>query len=122
VTPLHWLRGITERGYVTALVRAGADPNATDDTGEAPLHAAAFRDDVVGIEELLAAGAKIDSRDRDGGTPLYFAAAFDRHRAAKALLAAGADPTLRAANGDTPEAAARKDGAWRMVWRLWRRR
>lgn len=54
----------------TKLIEAGADVNAADHEGLAPLHAAASRDSVDVVDLLLDAGAQIDAADNKGETPL----------------------------------------------------
>ncbi len=74
-TPLYcvangcWLR--TGPDVVRALVRAGADVNATCGVTRATaLHAAARRGHVEIAKALLDCGAAIDTRDRKGDAPL----------------------------------------------------
>jgi len=55
---------------VTALVRAGADPDAADRSGWTGLHLAADTGDLTLARVLLDAGAHPDLRSRARGTPL----------------------------------------------------
>ena len=88
-TPLHWASSswASSPEAVTLLLDAGADPNATDDSGDTPLHEAAsgkgrVRPKTVTavITLLLDAGAdpnakrKSESRFNPGFTPLHEAA------------------------------------------------
>ena len=57
----------------------------------AGLHAAAARDDVAEIEQLLAEGEKPNIQDGNSRTPLHVAAFLRCHAAARALLRLGAD-------------------------------
>ena len=95
------------------LLAAGADPNAADAYGRAPLHAAAMRaskrlggagsksgtPDIV--RALLARGADASLADANGWTPLHFACCHgDRGiEAIEELLKAGADPFAKTAEG-----------------------
>jgi uncharacterized protein len=79
---------------VTALVRAGANPNArfAGPHDETPLHWAASCDDVDVIDALLDAGADIEADGGviAGGSPMADAVAFGQWHAARRLLARGA--------------------------------
>ncbi len=61
---------------VEECVRGGADVEAEDENGWAPLRVAAFfSDNPDVITRLLEHGADPEARDRDGATPLHLAAA-----------------------------------------------
>lgn len=83
---------------ITALVAAGADPNAPclGAHPETPLHWAASSGDLDAIDALLDAGADINARGAviAGGTPMADATAFGNWAAARRLLDRGADTTL----------------------------
>ena len=73
-TPLHWVaqRGLTNG--VACLLANGADPNATDDKGQTPLHFIARKG--VGKNQaalLIEHGADPNARDDAGQTPLDYA-------------------------------------------------
>ena len=104
-TPLHSAAGTGDTATLTALLAAGADPNARDSMGAyTPLHyAAAFPshridEDVerhlfaFAVPALLAAGADPNACDSAGFTPLHHAAIHSKPAAVTLLLAAGADP------------------------------
>ena len=56
-----------------ALIRAGADPNITNNYGQTAMHFAASRARVLKVFELLAeAGGDLTARDNEGKTPLQF--------------------------------------------------
>ncbi|KAL8789438.1 MAG: hypothetical protein Q9213_001195 [Squamulea squamosa] len=57
---------------IRALVKAGADINATNRTGETALHAAAVNGNTTIVKVLLASGADIYAQNRSGLTPLDF--------------------------------------------------
>ena len=59
---------------------------------DTPLHVAAIRGDLGGVEVLLQTGADVDARGEEGCTPLYYAATYGYVRCAEALLRAGASP------------------------------
>jgi ankyrin repeat protein len=74
-------------GLGTALVAVGCT-----DPPDAPLTAAAARNDATDIRRLLAAGTAPDAAGRGGITPLTWAARAGAIDAMTALLDAGADP------------------------------
>jgi ankyrin repeat protein len=83
---------------ITALVRAGADPDAPGPgpRPETPLHWAASSDDVDALDALLDAGADIDAPGAviAGGSPLADATAFAQWAAARRLVERGARTNL----------------------------
>lgn len=63
------------RGYESAkiLLAAGISPNASDESGSTPLHAAAMWADLKMVRLLVENGADSNSVDGDGATPLDLA-------------------------------------------------
>ena len=102
---------------VTALLAAGADPNAKTTTRETPLHEAAKRVSpkaVAIVTTLLAAGADPNAKDERGRTPLHKAALSSRPKAVAivaALLHAGADVNAKDERGRTPLQWAARSGS-----------
>jgi ankyrin repeat protein len=94
---------------IKALLAAGADPNATDDSGATPLMYAAAVGSSETTAALLEAGANVNTAAADGTTPLMWASGD----AAKSrlLLDAGADINAEAKDGTTPLVAAAQRGA-----------
>lgn len=105
-----------QAGNVTALARAGADPNATAGLQAytmTALHLAAAQGDIPTIEALLAAGARPGAMADwmgDRVTPLHLAAARGDVAAIDALLEGGADPSAPSRKGATPVRSARDNG------------
>lgn len=87
------LSGPVDVAAVAALLKEGADPNAQDDNGFAPLHYAAQESLPAVVRLLLDAGADPNLRDTFDNGPLFRAAnTEDGLEVIKALLEAGADP------------------------------
>lgn len=91
------------------LLEKGADPNATDDLGNTPLHMASY---VSYAKLLVAFGAEVNAVNRDGDTPLHCHAGEQEGSSMVAfLLQEAADPTKRNRRNETAEmiAAHRED-------------
>ena len=73
-TALHWAAFCGDVEWVKVLLGAGADPNATDNAGNTPLHRAAeWGNSEPGrllVARLLAAGADPNIPDNAGNTPI----------------------------------------------------
>ena len=113
---------------IDLLVGAGLDPDAPDEAGLRPLHAALAPDqygpghaESDGFNEpaalaLIRVGVTIDiSYPSSGYRPLHAAAAADSVAVITALLEAGANPTDRSADGKTPLDVAREVDARRCI-------
>ncbi len=61
-----------------ALVAAGTDLDATDQSGYTALHYAAMKDNPKIALQLMCGGARVGVRDAQGRTALHFAAACSR--------------------------------------------
>jgi len=90
-----------EMKTVEALIAAGADVNAVDSDGYAPLHVAAFSGQRSGTRLLLDAGAEIEAKDTYGYTALHLAArtSFLGTRVGQFLISRGADILATGPNG-----------------------
>lgn len=82
---------IRESGKVKALLDAGADVNARDETGNTPLSLAAFDGNPYIASILLERGADINAKSVDGLTPLMLAAGENHLEVVMVLLNKGAD-------------------------------
>ncbi len=94
---------VKDLAAVRKALEDGASPDAADLNGNSALHFAAFKDWLVGCEELLKAGAKVDVSTKDGTTPLHAAAVEGAADVARKLIQKGADPKKS------------RDGGWAAV-------
>ena len=62
-----------QRRVISYLIEAGADPNAMDKSGVAPLHRAVRNRASAAVEVLISSGADPRRRNRSGSTPLHLA-------------------------------------------------
>jgi hypothetical protein len=131
--PLHYaadggpgLRTWNPRAQVEMIIllrEAGADPNALDKSGVAPLHRAVRQRCSDAVEALLRSGADVRLKNKNGSTPLHLAvqdtgrggSAQPESRACQKviiqlLLKAGGDPEERDRSGKTVRQCAR--GGW----------
>ena len=107
---------------ISFLVEVGADPDATDKSGVAPLHRAVRTRSAAAVEALIDNGADPRFMNKSGSTPVHLAvqntgksnsgsdaAKEEQRRIILLLLARGAHPSDRDANGKTVAAAASSD-------------
>ena len=107
---------------ITYLIEAGADPNAKDNSGVAPIHRAVRTRSSNAVRALIETGADPRLKNRSGSTPLHLAvqntgksgsgsdtAKDEQRRIIALLLGHGARPTDVDANGKTVAAAASSD-------------
>jgi hypothetical protein len=126
--PLHYAADANvwnptaQAATIDCLIRAGADPNASDKSGVAPLHRAVRTRCAAAVEALLAGGANPRCRNRSGSTPLHLAvqntgrgnsgsphAVEQQRRIIGLLMKAGAKPEDKDENGKTVRDAATAD-------------
>ena len=118
MTPLadtvQWLSNSPEnsRTKVTALLEAGADPNAILWNKTPMLLSAAQYDQAWIAQELLKYGADTTTKDREGNTALHIAAKKSYAAIAENLLEAGADRKAVNDQGSTPCHLARGSGSF----------
>ena len=103
---------VAEVSDVTRCLQAGADPNARDESGSTPLHAAAMSATGEAVTALLEAGADPKALDASGTTPLHDAVSAE---VVAALLEAGADMEAGDPHGMTPLDHAARGGRAEVV-------
>ena len=95
---------------IRLLVHYGADVNAANQFGMAPLHLCIFPGET---NLLIDFGARIDARDEIGWTPLHFAAIeSDAAAYGRVLMQRGADLTAVDDDGDDAAIFAQGKGNW----------
>jgi ankyrin repeat protein len=98
---IHLAAAERETAALALMLEFGFGHDARDESGEQPLHTAAYHGNADGVRLLLAAGAEVDARDaRFEATPLAFATVGSGEQVGepgdwvatvRLLLAAGAD-------------------------------
>jgi ankyrin repeat protein len=101
-----------QKDVAELLLANQADVNATNNTGDTPLHLAAFGGDKDMTAMLLAYHANVNATNNTGETPLHVAAYKHRKDVVALLLAGGAKVDAITWGGDTPlyRATLRKGG------------
>jgi ankyrin repeat protein len=77
--PLHYASDsntwnpASQAATIECLIRTGANPNAMDKSGVAPIHRAVRTRCAAAVQALISGGAKADMRNKNGSTPLHLA-------------------------------------------------
>jgi ankyrin repeat protein len=99
-----------DRDALRALLKQGANVNATDADGTTALHWASYRDDGETADLLIRAGAKVNAANDLGATPLWTASQNGSEAMVRRLLTAGANPNAALLLGETPLMVAARSG------------
>ncbi|MGN0873616.1 MAG: ankyrin repeat domain-containing protein, partial [Akkermansia sp.] len=91
------------------LLRAGADPNATNENGQSVLMYAVFGSDAEVVRVLLDAGADVNHVSKDGETALMMAASGSVEMV-ELLISVGAEVNERTNEGETALMVAAMNG------------
>jgi ankyrin len=108
----------SDQAAVRALLKQGADVNATDADGTTALLWASYRDDVETARLLLRAGANVNASNDLGATPIWTASLNGSTAMVRTLLEAGANPNLALLLGETPVMVAARSGNPEVVEQL----
>jgi len=96
VKSIHTYAMVGDVKNLQILINAGANINALDENGYAPLHLAAQEGHLEVIRTLAKAGADTEIRDQqNNATPLHFAALEYNINAMRELINAGADVNVK---------------------------
>ena len=109
VTALHRAARRGNTAAIVPLVQAGADVNAKNAEGRAPLSLAYEYPET--LAELIKAGANVDATNENGRTMLQ--EFISNVELVNTLLNAGANPNVRTDQGETP---LHRAGILRIVW------
>ena len=111
-TALHIAAGAYQTAAVRTLIAAGADVQAKNRHGDAPLHAAAVglpgspawnpAAQAATISCIIEAGADPNAMNKNGVLPLHRAVRTRCAAAVRTLLERGADPARKNKSGSTP--------------------
>jgi len=87
---------------IDLLIKSGANPNATDETGCSALIYAARDGNLAAVRTLLAQKASLNLKDKEGKTALFYAILRAQHTVVQFLLSKGADINCTDVNGLSP--------------------
>ncbi|KAH6653770.1 ankyrin repeat-containing domain protein [Truncatella angustata] len=116
-TPLHIAAMNGKLDIVQALLESGADINACDDAGMAPIHygVASAQDSKEVVECLISNGAVLDWADKDGWTALSHAAQAGNVNVAFLLLQNGCNANAATMAARTPLHIAALNGSSKII-------
>lgn len=105
-TPLHTIikdadLSHVKEGYkkfLELIVNQGADVNAITQQGDAPVHLAAMKGDIIALEFLASKNANLNAIDKSGRTALHIAAAKGFPETVKKLIQLGLDVDAKDSN------------------------
>ena len=97
------------------LINAGADVDATDNSGVRPLHYAILYGHLEAVEQFINAGADVDAADNSGKRPLDYAILVRDNEIAEILTDAGADISSLPGSSETSLHLAIRHGSSTLV-------
>ena len=98
-TPLHLASSNGHQAIVEALIKAGADKDAKNNSGCTPLHWASRNGQPAVEDFLIKAGADKEAKDKCGCTPLHKASAYDHEAVVNILINAGVNKEAKDEDG-----------------------
>jgi ankyrin repeat protein len=119
---LHEAVRFSVRPWIRRLVATGADINAQDEHGFAPIHIACSRGSTAILIDLIHLDADINIVDYAGNTPLHIACRFGASECVEALISNGADFNVVNDLGETPAHCACRSNTLDSLQCLMRRR
>jgi ankyrin repeat protein len=119
---------LAQAEMIVFLIKAGADPNALDKSGVAPLHRAVRQRCPSAVDSLLCNGATVRLKNKSGSTPLHLAVQNTgrggtgspeskscQRQIIELLLKAGADPRDKDGRGKTARQSAQSDWIYALL-------
>lgn len=113
-TALHWSIHCLELSFAELLLSRSANVNASDEDGNAPLHNAISKTELLKL--LLDHGAAVDVANWDENTPLILCSRSSRAGpSVRLLLGSGADINKQGSMGETQLCGAIKNRRSQMI-------
>ncbi len=115
LTPLMVAATYNKLKCAEALIKAGADLKATNESGRTALHAASTSGHLEMVKLLVTSGSDVNARSKALGTPLHAAAIGGSVEVCDFLLSKGASVNATTKRGVTPLIAALSKGGHKEI-------